>query len=69
MKITMILAAGLAAGLSLQAAAQNVPEACKSEVRRVCPDAKPDRLEQCLRTNVEKVSLACKAALKDAQKK
>jgi hypothetical protein len=65
--ITALLA--LAAGFSLQAAAQGIPDACKADHRKVCPDAKGDKAQSCLRTNVDKLSLACKAALKEAQKK
>lgn len=70
MKMTMILAAaGLAAGFAVQANAQGIPDACKSDHRKLCADAKADKVESCLRTHSDKLSVACKVALKESQKK
>lgn len=70
MKAIMILAAaGMAAGLSVQANAQGIPDACKADHRKFCADAKPDKVESCLRTHPDKISVACKVALKESQKK
>ena len=70
MKVSMILAvAGLAAGFSLQSGAQGIPDACKSDHRKLCADVKGDKVESCLRTHSDKLSVACKVALKESQKK
>ena len=62
----MILAA---AAISLPGMAQGVPDACKADHRKLCPDAKGDKAESCLRQQGDKLSVACKVALKESQKK
>jgi hypothetical protein len=65
--VMILAAAGMT--LSLHATAQDIPDACKADHRKVCPNAKAKEVETCLRQNTEKLSIACKVALKESQKK
>lgn len=69
MNLRSTAALAFVAAVSLPAFAQDVPEACRADHRKVCPDAKPDKVVSCLKTHSDKLSVACKVALKEAQKK
>jgi Cysteine rich repeat len=69
-RISMVFAVGLVAGVFMQSATADVRSACAEDVKTLCPNMKPGggRVAACLKENKDKVSSACKDAIKEKAK-
>jgi cysteine rich repeat protein len=63
------LIAGVPCAMSAEPNALMINKACGPDLQRLCPDVKPGggRIAECIRENVDKLSPACREAVKTAQ--